>query len=56
MVKAKSKGYKLGVVNKQGMLFKDLCEMYFKRCEANGLSHSYLLSPLIDLDNPRTFS
>ena len=36
---AKTKGYKIGMVNKQGMLFKDLCEMYFKRCEANGISH-----------------
>ncbi|WP_143316833.1 phage integrase SAM-like domain-containing protein [Clostridium sp. HBUAS56017] len=27
------------MVNKQGMLFKDLCEMCFKRCEANGVSH-----------------
>jgi len=35
---AKTKGYKIGMVNKQGMLFKDLCEMYFKRCEANGVS------------------
>lgn len=36
---AKTKGYKIGMVSKQEMLFKDLCEMYFKRCEANGISH-----------------
>jgi integrase/recombinase XerD len=36
--KGKKQRYSLGLVNKERLLFTDLCAMYFKRCEANGIS------------------
>jgi len=36
--KGKKQGYSIGVTKKKKMLFTELCTMYFKRCEANGIS------------------
>ena len=36
--KRRKTGYSLGIMKKQGLFFKDLCTMYFKNCEANGIS------------------
>lgn len=31
-------GYSLGIMKKKKLLFTELCTMYFKKCEANGIS------------------
>lgn len=36
--KGRRTGYSIGMVKKKDLLFTDLCAMYFKRCEANGIS------------------
>ncbi|MBU3186688.1 phage integrase SAM-like domain-containing protein [Clostridium estertheticum] len=36
--KGRKTGYSLGIMKKKKLLFKDLCIMYFKKCEANGIS------------------
>lgn len=35
----KKRDYSISMVKKNNILFKDLCEMYFKKCEANGITH-----------------
>lgn len=36
--KGTKQGYSIGIIKKKNLLFTDLCSMYFKRCEANGIS------------------
>lgn len=36
--KGRRVGYSLGIMKKKKLLFTDLCTMYFKKCEANGIS------------------
>ncbi|WP_446897724.1 tyrosine-type recombinase/integrase [Clostridium sp. LBM24168] len=36
--KGRKTGYSIGIIRKEKLLFKDLCAMYFKRCEANGIT------------------
>lgn len=36
--KGRKQQYSLGIMKKKKLLFTDLCAMYFKKCEANGIS------------------
>lgn len=36
--KGRKTGYSIGIVKKEKLLFKGLCVIYLKKCEANGIS------------------